>query len=286
MNKSARGSESFSAQIWVLGLTSLASFMVALDALVVSTALSTIRLHFGASVEELEWTVNGYGLSFAVLLMSGAALGDRYGCRRMFLAGITLFVAASALCALAPTMGSLIAARVLQGCGAALVMPLTVTQVSVAFSSEQRAGALGTFSGVTALAVLAGPAVGCTLEDCRLEDAERLKPYLTLMSVVAWRLFWLTHINRQNPDAPCTAILADHEWKALYTSIHRAKLLPDTIPSVRQAVRWIAQLGGFLGRKGDGEPGITMIWRGCSRLAGIAVLYLILHPSEVRATVR
>lgn len=121
---------------------------------------------------------------------------------------------------------------------------------------------------------------GCTVEDCRLEDAERLKPYLTLMGIIAWRLFWLTHINRQTPEAPCTTILADHEWKALYTTIHRSPLLPASIPSVREAVRWIAQLGGFLGRKGDGEPGITTIWRGWSRLMDIANMYLILHPSE------
>jgi hypothetical protein len=100
------------------------------------------------------------------------------------------------------------------------------------------------------------------------------------MSVVAWRLFWLTHINRQNPDHPCTAILAEHEWKALYTTIHRTTTLPERVPSVGQAVRWIARLGGFLGRKGDGEPGITTIWRGWSRLADIADMYLILHPPE------
>lgn len=121
---------------------------------------------------------------------------------------------------------------------------------------------------------------GCTIEDCRLESAERLKPYLTLMGIIAWRLFWLTHINRQLPDASCTTILADHEWKALYTTIHRRAILPPTPPTVRQAIRWIAQLGGFLGRKGDGEPGITTIWRGWSRLADLANLYLITHPSE------
>jgi hypothetical protein len=121
---------------------------------------------------------------------------------------------------------------------------------------------------------------GCTVEDCRLEDAERLKPYLTLMGIIAWRLFWLTHINRVTPEAPCSAILAEHEWKALYTSIHRSPSLPATLPSVRQVVRWIAQLGGFLGRKGDGEPGITTIWRGWSRLTDIANMYLILHPPE------
>jgi hypothetical protein len=97
------------------------------------------------------------------------------------------------------------------------------------------------------------------------------------MSVVAWRLFWLTHLNRQAPTQSCTAILADHEWKALYTTIHRTAIIPNRPPSVRQAVCWIAQLGGFLGRKGDGEPGITTLWRGWSRLADIADMYRLLH---------
>jgi len=88
---------------------------------------------------------------------------------------------------------------------------------------------------------------GCSVEDGRLEAAERLKPYLALMGVVAWRLFWLTHINRQTPAAPCTTILAEHEWKALSTTIHRSPTIPAVAPSARQAVRWIAQLGGFLG---------------------------------------
>jgi len=121
---------------------------------------------------------------------------------------------------------------------------------------------------------------GCTVEDGRLEDGARLKPYLTLMRVIAWRLFWLTHSNRQTPEAPWTTILAEHEWHALYTTIHRTTRLPDTLPSVRQAVRWIAQLGGFLGRKGDGEPGITTIWRGWSRLTDIADMYSIRHAPE------
>ena len=149
-----------SARTWVFVLTSLASFMVALDALVVSTALATIRVDLGASIEQLEWTVNSYTLSFAVLLMTRAALGDRFGRRRIYTAGIGMFTVASAACALAPSIGWLIAARAIQGCGAALIMPLAVTQLSVAFPSEQRARALGAFSGVTALAVLAGPAIG------------------------------------------------------------------------------------------------------------------------------
>ena len=149
-----------SARTWVLALTSVTALMVALDALVVTTALSTIRLHLHASIEQLEWTVNAYALSFAVLLMMGSALGDRFGRRRLFIAGVGLFTAASAACALAPGIGALIAARTVQGAGAALVMPLALTQLSAAFPPERRAWALGIFSSVTGLAVLGGPVVG------------------------------------------------------------------------------------------------------------------------------
>jgi EmrB/QacA subfamily drug resistance transporter len=149
-----------SARRWVLILTSVAALMVALDALVVTTALSTIRLHLHASIEQLEWTVNAYALSFAVLLMTGSALGDRFGRRRLFIAGLGLFTTASAACALAPDIGSLIAARTVQGAGAAMVMPLALTQLSAAFPPERRAWAFGIFSSVTGLAVLGGPVVG------------------------------------------------------------------------------------------------------------------------------
>jgi EmrB/QacA subfamily drug resistance transporter len=145
---------------WMLGLTALASFMVALDSQVVTTALATIRRDFGASIETLQWTVNAYNLSFAVLLLTGAALGDRFGRRRMFAAGIALFVLASAACALSTTIGGLIAARTAQGAGAALVMPLAMALLSGAFAREERARALGIFSGVTGFALIAGPAAG------------------------------------------------------------------------------------------------------------------------------
>jgi EmrB/QacA subfamily drug resistance transporter len=148
---------------WVLVLTSLAACMISLDSQVVATALSTIRLHLGASIEELEWTVNAYTLSFAVLLMTGAALGDRFGRRRLFVTGLGLFVAASAACALAPNAGWLIAARALQGCGSALVMPLALTLLSAAFPPELRGRALGIFTSVTGLALLVGPVVGGTI---------------------------------------------------------------------------------------------------------------------------
>jgi EmrB/QacA subfamily drug resistance transporter len=145
---------------WVLGVTALASFMMALDALVITTAFATIRGDFGASVETLQWTVNAYNLTFAVLLLTGAALGDRFGRRRMFAAGIALFALASGVCALSGSVGSLIAARSAQGAGAALVMPLAMAILSDAFAREERARALGIFSGVTGLALIIGPAIG------------------------------------------------------------------------------------------------------------------------------
>jgi EmrB/QacA subfamily drug resistance transporter len=157
---SETASKTLAGKTWVLTLTSAASFMVALDALVVTTALSTIRIDLGASIEALEWTVNAYNLSFAVLLLTGAALGDRLGRRRMFTAGLSLFVVASAACALAGNIGALIAARAIQGAGAALVMPLAMALLSAAFPRQERAKALGIFSAVTGLALIAGPVVG------------------------------------------------------------------------------------------------------------------------------
>ncbi len=134
--------------------------MTALDTLVVATSLTTIRLDLGASIEQLEWTVNAYNLSFAVLLMTAAALGDRLGRRRMFAAGVALFTLASAACALAPGAGSLIAARAVQGAGAALVMTLAMALVSSAYPPERRGSALGVFFALTGLAVASGPLVG------------------------------------------------------------------------------------------------------------------------------
>ena len=145
---------------WALGLTSLASFMVALDAMVMTTAFAAIRIDLASPVETLQWAVNAFNLAFAVLLLTGAALGDRFGRRRLFAAGIVLFVAASVGCALSADARSLIAARAAQGAGAALVMPLAMAILSGAFPREQRARALGIFSGVTGCALIVGPTVG------------------------------------------------------------------------------------------------------------------------------
>jgi EmrB/QacA subfamily drug resistance transporter len=145
---------------WVVALTGIGSLMAALDTLVVSTALSTIRVDLGASVEQLEWTVNAYNLSFAVLLITGAALGDRFGRRRLYALGLGVFAGASAVSALAPSIGWLIAARAAQGVGSALLMPLGLALLSAAFPPEKRGTAIGLFSAVTGLAVASGPLVG------------------------------------------------------------------------------------------------------------------------------
>ena len=146
--------------LWTFVITSIALFMVVLDNLVVSTALPVIRVDLGASIEELEWIVNAYTFTFAVFLLTGAALGDRFGRKRMFMIGVTIFTAASALAALAPSTDWLIAARALQGVGGAIVTPLTLTILSAAVSRERRGVALGAWSGIAGFAVAMGPLVG------------------------------------------------------------------------------------------------------------------------------
>ena len=119
---------------------------------------------------------------------------------------------------------------------------------------------------------------GCKIEERQLETAERLRTCAALDLVVAWRILFLTTQCRYTPNAPASAYFAEHEWKALYCYIHRTNQPPAKAPELRQTVRWIAQLGGFLGRKGDGNPGPTTLWRGLQRLEDIAAAYLVFNP--------
>src|SRR6187551_1857172 len=146
--------------IWTFVITSVALFMVTLDNLVVTMALPSIRIDLGASIEDLEWTVNAYTLTFAVLLLTGAALGDRFGRRRLFVIGVGIFTVASAAAALAPSATALDVARAVQGVGGAIVMPLTLTLLSAAVPPEKRGLALGAWGGIGGLAIAFGPLVG------------------------------------------------------------------------------------------------------------------------------
>jgi EmrB/QacA subfamily drug resistance transporter len=148
------------SRAWTLGIVSVGLFMVVLDNLVINVALPSIHRQLGASIQALEWTVNAYVLSYAVLLLTGAAVGDRFGRKRMFTFGMALFTASSAAAALAPSIGLLIAARALQGVGAAIATPLTLTLLADAFPPHQRGLAIGVWSAISGIAVALGPLVG------------------------------------------------------------------------------------------------------------------------------
>src|SRR5476649_340681 len=179
---------------WTFAITSLALFMVTLDNLVVTTALPVIRLDLHSGLSGLEWTVNAYTLTFAVLLLTGAALGDRFGRRRVFTIGLGIFTLASVASALAPSIGALDAARAVQGLGGALVLPLTLTILSAAVPAERRGLALGAWGGISGLAVALGPLVGGAV-----------------VSGISWHwIFWL--------NVPIGAVLIPLAWSRLAES--------------------------------------------------------------------
>jgi EmrB/QacA subfamily drug resistance transporter len=177
--------------LWTLAITSVALFMVSLDNLVVTTALPVIRRDLHATISQLEWTVNAYTLTFAVLLLTGAALGDRFGRRRLFIFGLLLFTGASAAAALATSANGLDIARALQGVGGAIVAPLTLTILSAGVPAERRGLALGIWGGIGGLAVAIGPLVGGAV-----------------VSGISWHwIFWL--------NVPIGLVLAPLAWRNL-----------------------------------------------------------------------
>src|SRR4029077_16757322 len=187
---------------WTFTITSAALFMVTLDNLVVTTALPVIREDLHAGLSGLEWTVNAYTLTFAVLLITGAALGDRFGRRRMVVIGLAIFTGASAAAALAPSIEVLIAARALQGLGGAIVTPLTLTILSAAVPAERRGLVLGAWGGISGLAVAIGPLVGgAVVEGISWQWIFWLNVPIGLVLIpLAWRRLEETHGESSSLD--------------------------------------------------------------------------------------
>ncbi len=180
--------------LWTFVITSIALFMVSLDNLVVITALPVIRQDLHATLANLEWTVNAYTLTFAVLLLTGAALGDRFGRRRLFAGGMVVFALGSMGAALAPSVEALIAFRAVQGVGGAIVVPLTLTMLSAAVPAERRGLALGAWGAVGGLAIALGPLVGGAI-----------------VEGISWQwIFW--------PNVPIGLIVAPLAWSRLAES--------------------------------------------------------------------
>ncbi len=121
---------------------------------------------------------------------------------------------------------------------------------------------------------------GCRIEELQLETAQRLERALATYCIVAWRLLWLTYQARQAPESSCEVVLQQDEWQALYATMHQTTTVPEQPPTLHEAVSWIARLGGFLGRKSDGEPGVKVIWRGLRRLEDIVATWRLLHPMD------
>lgn len=125
---------------------------------------------------------------------------------------------------------------------------------------------------------------GCRVEDLQLATRDRLERALAVYRLVAWRLLWWIYQAREHPAAPCTTVLRPTEWAVLYAAHHHTALIPETPVDLQTAIRWIAQLGGFLGRRHDGEPGVKVLWRGYRRLEDLAALWEILHPPDTPGT--
>ena len=259
----ATGAPGRSRNGWTLVLAGLGAFMAALDVVVVATALPTLQTHLGASLADLEWTINAYNLVFGCLMLTGAALGDRFGRRRMYVLGLLVFVLGSAMAALSPGTGTLIAARVVQGAGAALLVPLTLTLISDAFPAEKRGAAIGIWGGITGLGVAAGPVVGgaivqgiswqwifwlnvpvglavAALSALRLRESRGPRPQLdfTGMALAGIALFALTWAPVRAPSAGwgstevIGSFVAGAVFLAGFLAWERRAVVPDAAPGL------------------------------------------------------
>lgn len=246
VNPSATGGGNKGVVFWAILTTSIASFMAGLDNLVIITALPTIKDKLGGSLTDLEWTVNAYTLSFAVLMMFGAALGDRFGRRKVFALGLLLFTAASAAAALAPGINELIVARAVQGAGAAIIMPLSVTLLTAAVPAEKRGTALGIWGAVNGLSVAAGPLVGGAI-----------------VENLSWQwIFWL--------NVPLGLVLAPVAMRKLAESSVAGSRL-DAVGTALASLGLFGIVLGLVKGHGDGWTSPVVL---TSIIGGVAVMVL------------
>jgi EmrB/QacA subfamily drug resistance transporter len=234
---------------WTLALTSVAFFMVALDNLVVTTALPAIQKDIGASLGTLEWTVNAYALTSAAGIITAAALGDRYGRRRIFAAGLALFTAASAACALAPTANLLIAARAVQGLGAAVIMPLSLTLLTGVFPAHRRGAVVGIWGGVAGLAVASGPLVGgAVTESLDWHWIFWLNvPIGVAVTALAVRRLAETRGPATRLDLPGVGLVSGGAIAVLWGLVRAGEVGWDSLQAVASLAAGILLIAGFVG---------------------------------------
>ena len=240
--------------MWTFAITSVAVFMATLDNLVVTTALPVIRKDLHATLASLEWTVNAYTLTFAVLLLTGAALGDRFGRRRMFAVGLAIFTVSSAAAALAPSAGALIAARAAQGAGGAIITPLTLTILSAGVPANRSGAFIGAWSGIAGLAVALGPVVGGAV-----------------VSGISWHwIFWL--------NVPIGIALIPLALRRLDESYGPAAMLD--LPGVALATAGLTGIvWGLIRGNGEGWASAEIV----TALVGGAIVFALFIVWELRA---
>src|SRR5690242_15903526 len=242
--------------VWTFAISSIALFMAALDNLVVTTALPVIRKSFGANLAELEWIVNAYTLTFAVLLLTGAALGDRFGRKRVFIIGLATFTAGSAIAALSTDVSQLIVARAIQGVGGAIITPLSLTILSAAVPVERRALALGAWGGIAGLAIAIGPLVGGAIaEGLAWQWIFWLNVPIGLIAIpLAMAFLTETYGPRQRLDLPGLGIITAGLFSLVYGLVRGNELgwtSPEIVAALGLGVVGIVAFVGWEARSAE-----------------------------------